>query len=65
MATDQEDRGLLTLKEFSAYTGMGMTKAREVVLSPRCPFRFYVGRKILVKKKALDRFLEENSSFHY
>ena len=51
------ERALLTLKEFSDYLGVGMTKAREMIKEPRNGFAIKIGSKWFVHKERLDAWL--------
>lgn len=50
---------LLTLKEASAYTGIGVNKLRELSDGDQCGFVLYVGSKRLLKREALEAFLND------
>ena len=51
---------LLTSKESSAYTNIGINKMDELLNDPMCPFVLHVGKKRLVKRKELEKFLEKS-----
>ena len=48
----------LTIEEAAAYTGVGMTKLRELSDADSCDFVLWVGTKRLLKREKLDRFLD-------
>lgn len=48
----------LTLEEAALWTGIGINKLRELSSIPRCPFVVSVGKKRLLKRKALAKYLE-------
>ncbi len=50
----------LTIPEAAIYTGIGQNKISELLKQPRCQFVLYVGKKKLVKRKAFEKFLEDN-----
>ena len=50
---------LLTLKEASTYTGIGINKLREMSNENSCDYVLFVGRKRMFKREALLRFLKE------
>jgi len=54
-----ECRPLLTLKEASIYTGIGINKLREMSNERDCNYVFFVGNKRMFKREALLRFIEE------
>ena len=49
----------LTLEEASAYSGIGVNKLREISNENSCPFVLWVGSKRLIKRKQLDRYLDQ------
>ena len=49
-------RDNLTIEEAAAYTGVGMTKLRELSDADSCDFVLWVGTKRLLKREKLDRF---------
>ena len=50
---------LLTLKEASVYTGIGINKLREMSNEGSCDYVLFVGRKRMFKREALLQFLQE------
>ena len=50
---------LLTLKEASIYTGIGIYKLREMSNESSCDYVLFVGRKRMFKREALLQFLKE------
>ena len=50
---------LLTLKEVSIYTGIGINKLREMSNDNSCDYVLFVGRKRMFKREALLQFLKE------
>ena len=50
---------LLTLKETSIYTGIGINKLREMSNESSCDYVLFVGRKRMFKREALLQFLKE------
>lgn len=54
------EKAALTLEEAAAYTSIGINKLRELTNNPRCEFVIYVGRKRLIKRKQLEKYLLEN-----
>jgi excisionase family DNA binding protein len=49
----------LTLEEASAYSGIGVNKLREISNENSCPFVLWVGSKRLIKRRQLDRYLDQ------
>lgn len=54
------EKAALTLEEAAAYTSIGINKLRELTNNPRCEFVIFVGRKRLIKRKNLEKYLSEN-----
>ena len=54
------EKAALTLEEAAAYTSIGINKLRELTNNTRCEFVIYVGRKRLIKRKNLEKYLSEN-----
>ena len=57
-----ESKPLLTLKEASRYTGIGINKLRDMSNERNCNYVLFVGRKRMFKREALLKFLEESYS---
>ena len=53
------EKSNLTLKEAAAYSGIGINKLRDLSNDERCPFVLWVGGKRLIKRKLLDKYLEQ------
>lgn len=49
----------LTLEEAAAYSGVGVNKLREISNNEQCDFVLWVGSKRLLKRKLLDKYLEQ------
>ena len=49
----------LTLEEASAYSGIGVNKLREISTENSCPFVLWFGSKRLIKRRQLDRYLDQ------
>ena len=54
------EKTCLTIEEAAEYSNIGMNKIDELAKKPMCPFVLYVGRKKLIKRKAFEKFIEEN-----
>ena len=54
-----EAKPLLTLKEASQYTGIGINKLQDMSNERNCNYVLFVGRKRMLKRVALLKFLEE------
>lgn len=48
----------LTIEEASAYSNIGICKIRELASDSKCSFVMHVGRKILIKRKPFEKYLE-------
>ena len=57
-----DQKALLTLKEASVYTGIGINKLRGMSNERNCDYVLFVGRKRMFKREALLRFLEQSYS---
>lgn len=49
---------VLTIKEATEYTSIGINKMYEMLRAPNCPFVLFVGTKKLVKREALENYLK-------
>lgn len=49
------EKTTLTIEEAAAYSNIGQCKIRELLQDRNCPFIMFVGKKQLVKRKALQR----------
>lgn len=56
------DKPLLTLKEASLYTGLGINKLRELTDVKDCDFVLFVGNKRMLKRERLIQFLNDSYS---
>lgn len=54
-----KDKLNLTVEEAAAYSNIGLHKIREILKEPSCTFSLYIGNRILVKRKAFERYLEK------
>lgn len=54
------EKQLLTIDEAALYTNIGQNRISEMLKNPSCPFVLYVGRKKLVKRRAFEKYIEEN-----
>lgn len=53
---------LLTVDEANALSGIGVNKLRDLTDDEDCPFVLWNGGKRLIKRKALEKYLEETYS---
>lgn len=53
------EKSNLTLEEAAAYSGIGINKLRDLTNGEHCKMVLWVGSKRLIKRKLLDKFLEE------
>lgn len=56
------EKSNLTLEEAAAYSGIGINKLRTLSDDEDCNFVLWVGSKRLIKRRALDRFIENTFS---
>lgn len=52
------EKSNLTLKEAASYSGIGINQLRDMSNEPDCDFVLFVGRKRLIKRVLLDKYLE-------
>lgn len=50
---------MLTVKEASAYSNIGINKIDKMLRMANCPFAFYVGAKKLVKRKEFEKYISD------
>lgn len=48
----------LTVKEAIEYSGIGRNRIYNLLKNPDCKFKLQVGRKILIKRKPFEKYLE-------
>ena len=53
---------LLSLEEAAAYTGLGVNVLRKISSSDQCNFVLWNGTKRMLKRRLLDKYLEESYS---
>ena len=53
------EKFLLTPKEASIYTNIGINKMDEIINNPMYDFVLHIGKKRLVKRKEFEKFLEK------
>ena len=53
------DKLLLTIKEASEYSNIGINRINDLLRSPNCPFVLYVGSKKLVKRKEFEKYIDK------
>lgn len=56
------EKTTLTLEEAAAYTGIGICRLREITDNKASPLVLWVGTKRLIKRKALEKYIEETYS---
>lgn len=52
------EKANLSMEEASAYFGIGINKLRELTNDSNCPYVLWNGSKRMIKRKALEKFLE-------
>ena len=55
------EKALLTVKDMKEYLSIGETTARNLLSSANCPFVFRLNGRIYANKKALDKWIEQNT----
>ena len=56
------ERSNLTLEEAAAYFGIGINRLHEMTNDENCKFVLWIGNKRMIKRKALEKFLDESYS---
>ncbi len=56
------EKSNLSLEEAAGYFNIGINKLRELTDAENCPFVLWCGSKRLIKRKALDKYLERTYS---
>lgn len=51
---------MLTKQEASAYSHIGLNKLEELLRNPTCTFVLYVGKKKLIKRTELEKYILDN-----
>lgn len=59
----QDGAALLNLKEFCDYTGLGMTKAREILKRQNSTFTVRIGNRLYANKKLFDEHLAKCTKY--
>ena len=57
------EKSNLTLEEAAAYSGIGINKLRDITNGEHCKLVLWIGSKRLIKRKLLDKYLEECYAF--
>jgi hypothetical protein len=52
------DKALLNVEEFCSYLGVGQSKGRELLNTPRNGFTVRIGNRLYANKKQLDKWLD-------
>lgn len=52
----------LTLEEAAVYSGVGVNKLRDITNDDNCNFVLWVGKKRLIKRRLLEKFIDESYS---
>lgn len=56
------EKTTLTLEEAAAYTGIGICKLREIADDESNQLVLWVGRKRLIKRKPLEKYIDQTYS---
>ena len=54
------EKFLLTPKEASIYTNIGINKMDKIISNPMYGFVLHIGKKRLIKRKEFEKFLEKS-----
>lgn len=55
------EKQCLTIEEASAYSGIGITKLRQLSRQKKCPFVMPLGNQLFIVREKLDRYIKERS----
>ena len=61
-STPTHKKLLLTFDEAADYSGIGINTLRNACVDGKINFTFKVGRKTLIKREELERFISENNT---
>ena len=56
------EKSNLTLEEAAAYSGIGISKLRELTSEQNCRFVLWVGNRRLIKRRLFDQYIEQEYS---
>lgn len=56
------EKSNLSLEEAAAYSGIGVSKLRELTSAKDCRFVLWVGSKRLIKRRLFDQYIEQEYS---
>lgn len=56
------EKANLTLEEAAAYFSVGINKLRDMTNDEACPYVLWNGSKRLIKRKSLERYLDQSYS---
>lgn len=56
-----KDKLNLTIEEAALYSNIGLNKLRSMANEPSCPFSLFSGKRILIKRRAFEQYLERVS----
>lgn len=56
------EKVLLNIEEAAALSGLSIGRMRELLRANDCPFRVMVGNKYMIKRKSMEKYLE-NATF--
>lgn len=59
--TEFEEKALLSVKKMCEYMDIGENTARNLLNTPHNPFTIRIGGRIYANKKALDKWIEQNT----
>ena len=50
----------LSIEEAAEYSNIGINKLRELTNDPMCPFVLFIGKKKVIKRKELEKYIERS-----
>ena len=58
---NMNEKVLLNVKEFCEYLGIGQTKGRELLKTPKNMFTVRIGNRLYANKRKLDQWIDMNT----
>ena len=55
------EKKCLSIEEAAAYSGIGITKLRQLSRQKKCPFVMPLGNQVFIVREKLDRYIKDRS----
>ena len=53
------EKKCLSIEEAAAYSGIGITKLRQLSRQKKCPFVMPLGNQVFIEREKLDRYIKD------